>query len=626
MNVPHYFQDPPSGPIRQGDENDRRLDHIDAVAHLWLEHAQAEADEGRWDAALHGAHMAARTRAMQNRVLAWPALEAFLREAALHLWTRSPEGADALQVNAGINTTSSTCLHVISEALPAGGLTAMATRWMELDTTHATHEVALLDATLGVPRELARVVASRKGQVHCAPPDSGPVERARWLHQLACQRAQHVVLHVDPADVICGVAFGQSGGPPVLLVNHTAHSFWVGVSTSDLILNCRGSALESTWTRDHRGTAHQACVPIPLDETFQKITTQRSRAMTRQRARAGWGLKQDQVVLLTVGSAFKYVPVPQNHDTDFVATFERLLQKVPQAVLLAVGFEADGRWKQAEQATGGRMRALGTLPQSALRQLHAASDVYVEGFPFGTTTALLEACAAGLPVLLPPQMCPPPYATDGIALDGRILRDATWTDYETTCMQLLKSPSVRQARAAALTPSVLQHHTGQGWRDHLQNALHALPTAHRVRQGFLAQPVPASMVSYWEQCKKPWASPASSALEHSLLWALQSPCKLPAWPALQAVCRPRAQEKVDGGLSPRVLWVWRHGLVPVLPRRWAAWVLRAGLWLQSSKRANRPGPTGLLARWRGQKAKPPVGAYEEYRRWGQRTNLKWDAP
>ena len=165
----------------------------------------------------------------------------------------------------------------------------MARRWIERDTAHAVHHVALLDPTLGVPRALRQAVEARYGSVHAAPPDMGLVQRARWLHQLARRIATRVVLHVDPADILCSLAFSLRGGPPVMLVNHTAHSFWVGVSTADLVLNCRGSALESQWTRVHRGALKQATVPIPLGEnTPEKVCPDRSRA------RAAWGLRDDQ--------------------------------------------------------------------------------------------------------------------------------------------------------------------------------------------------------------------------------------------------------------------------------------------------------------------------------------------
>lgn len=581
------------------------IDLVDAVAQLWLDQAKSLAEAEQWDDALDSAHMAARTRSLQNRTLAWPSLENFLREASQQLVGKDSDLTPLPKTRVSDPLAPKVCLHVLSEALPAGGLTAMAQRWMAWDDEHPIQEVVLLDSSLGVPHELARQVDSCQGRVHCPDPAWGPVRRAQWLRHLAHQRAHLVVLHVDTADVICAVAFGCEGGPPVMLVNHTAHSFWVGVSTCDLVINCRGSSLEMDWTRRHRGAAHQVCVPIPLPQTLPENLPE-TQGDQRQRARAAWGLTDDQVVMLAVGSAFKFDATP---DSDFVATFERVLTQCPKAVLMVAGFEGDTRWQLAQAHTQGRLRTLGPLPQSALRQLHAASDLYVEGFPFGTTTALLEAAAAGLPVLLPPQSCPPPFATDGLAIDGLVQRDASWQDYETHCKHLLQDPSLRTAQSARLRTQVLEHHTCAGWRAHLHHALQSLPARHRIHQGFLVQPVSEDMVDYWERCKAPWSAKASGVLERSLLWALSANTPLPEGTALNTLCLRHAQARSSGALPASWVWVWRVLLTPWMPAAGSMWLLRLAMWSQKSRSGR----------------SKPQGAYEEYRRWAQRSNLKWDA-
>ena len=75
------------------------------------------------------------------------------------------------------------------------------------------------------------------------------LSRAQWLRRLALSTCDYVILHVDVADVIAPCAFGAAGGPPVILVNHTAHIFWTGTATSDVVANCRGSELEHRWTQ-----------------------------------------------------------------------------------------------------------------------------------------------------------------------------------------------------------------------------------------------------------------------------------------------------------------------------------------------------------------------------------------
>jgi hypothetical protein len=145
------------------------------------------------------------------------------------------------------------CLHVLTEALPAGGLTAMATRWIKNDTSGRVHSVALLSSGIPVPTSLLQAVENSGGAIHVADPAGSLVNRAAWLRRLAAIDANYVILHVEQADVICGVAFGVPGGPPVKLVNHAAHVFWIGASAADQVVNCRGSKLEVFWSATYRG-------------------------------------------------------------------------------------------------------------------------------------------------------------------------------------------------------------------------------------------------------------------------------------------------------------------------------------------------------------------------------------
>ena len=313
-------------------------------------------------------------------------------------------------------------------------------------------------------------------------------------------------------------------------------------------------------------------------------------------------------------SALKYRAIPE---ADFVATYERLLSAAPQAVLLAVGFDGDKRWQTAEAATQGRIRTLGTLPESALSQLHVACDLYVEGFPFGTTTALLEASGAGLPVVLAPGVCPAPYATDGLALDDTLVRDKTLADYEATVTRLINDAPLRRNRANMLTPSVREHHAGAGWQRHVNEALSALPQAHEIHNGSVALATPKAVHGYWMRHSMQWTATPTRTLERSLLWGLQAEVSLPSVAAMRTVCQAHASARDRWSIPLGTLSAWRIGLVSWAPATWSAWVLRAAAWLRAPDALAR-----WQRRWSASASKGPTqGAYEEYRRWGRQSNL-----
>lgn len=588
------------------------LDHLEDVAAAWLARARALGQAGRWEPALRAAHVGARVMAAQNRRLAWPELEAWLQVAAAAL---VPGAMDDAPDAAGPGPV---CLHVLTEALEAGGHSAMAWRWIRLDTCHPAAHVALLSTDAPVPRALAEAVHARGGSVHQPPPGSGFVQQAQWLRALAQRLAQRVVLHVDVADVVAATAFGASGGPTVMLVNHAAHLCATGVRSADLVLDCRGSWLEQTWTALHRGARRQATVPIPLEAGDVPGTgAPGAGAGSRAAARQALGLDHEAAVVLTLGAHFKFRALP---GLDFVGTWERILEAHPRAVLVAAGFVPDARWRAAAARCAGRIVLPGVVPRAQVAQLHAAADLYAEGFAFGTTTALLEAGLAGVPAVLPPAACPPPLATDGLAVDGLLTRDPDAAAYERRVLALLQNPDARRSLAARLQQSIRTHHGGTGWQRHLQAALAELPARHAPSPERAPLPTPTRDHERWSLHAQAWTTGPAASVDRSLLHAVSLGLgeELRAWltPALLASCRRHATLRRGQAIPlPALrLLAWPGTGWATLARRrpQAAQALlralsfgaRRGLLRRSALR---------LARALGQ-AEAPRGAYDDYRR------------
>ena len=139
-------------------------------------------------------------------------------------------------------------------------------------------------------------------------------------------------------------------------------------------------------------------------------------------------------MILTLGASYKYAPLA---NLDFLATCNEVVKAVPEAFILAAGVNEDMRWLAASASAGGRLRALGSVSHEQVRLLHGIADLYIEGFPFGSTTALLEAGLSGLPVVLAPAECPPPYGSDGLALDNTLKQPASVDEYKAEIVRLL---------------------------------------------------------------------------------------------------------------------------------------------------------------------------------------------
>jgi glycosyltransferase involved in cell wall biosynthesis len=418
-------------------------------------------------------------------------LESYLIEAGKHLpvpdYVRPdshPKGASA--------QSPRRWLHVLNVAHSFGGHTAMAARWMILDCEESTHSVVLLEQSSPVPPALAEAVRLTNGEIHALDAKAEILDRAAWLRTYAWQNADVVVLHISPFDVISTVAFAVPGGPPVVLVNHAAHIFWLGCSIVDFVLNCRGSALEHQWTIKYRGINAERSVtlPIPLTMPAQQDSTV-ERAQLKKTAKEALHVPLDAKVVLTVGSTDKYKPIPR---IDFLEAAEKILQESPNSYLLAVGVDEDARWAKVREAAGGRLRAVGR--QSDLKHFHDAADVYIEGFPFGSTTALMESGLKGIPCVLAPATSPPPFTTDGLALD-MLDRPADLKEYVMATLALLGNEQEALKAGQAIASSLASHHCGKGWFVHIDALKKKLTAPHKIYPIPSTPSVPDYISNYW---------------------------------------------------------------------------------------------------------------------------------
>jgi hypothetical protein len=360
-------------------------------------------------------------------------------------------------------------LHVFSETLIFGGHTVLARRWIGHDRSGDRHALALtMQSADKVESGLARAVTATGGSVKSVAGEGGLVRRAARLRQLAIESADVVVLHAHQWDVVPSMAFAAAGGPPVLLLNHADHAFWVGVSVADTVIDIRDSGL--ALSRRFRGVRRSAMLPVPLEDRGlapPDRTTAAARLDDPTLLDAG-------LVLLTVGSGYKYRKLA---GLDFPETLARIVEMLPECVAIAVGPEAnDPLWQALKAQTRGRVRAVGL--DADLAAWHAAADLYLEGFPVGSYTALLEVALAGRAFVRKPLLAPPeelPIDRGGLA---GIEPPATPDAYVLQAMQYAHDPQVRSRDARATRSAVLATHCGEGWMARLEDLRGSLPSAH----------------------------------------------------------------------------------------------------------------------------------------------------
>jgi glycosyltransferase involved in cell wall biosynthesis len=405
-------------------------------------HGAWELRRGRAETAAAYAQIAA-NYAWHNHpgLFASPSLEALLRSLARTLTSPVP----ARPRTAGI-------LHVLTTGLRVGGHTRLVWQWIRNDPQRR-HSVVLTGQSglnrkpIDVPRQLVDAARGSGGEVVAMNDrDDGVLTRAAALRELAAG-FELIVLHIHPYDAIPLVALDVDGRPPVIFLNHAEHVFWAGATAGDVVAHLREESAEVA--EQFRGIerTRSFVLPVPLSRT---------KVPSREDARRSLGLSDDAVVLLTVGTEYKYATRDGRH---FVDALLPVLERNERAVLVAIGPRDEGPWERAK--AGGRVRAFGRRDDVGV--FLAASDVYLDSFPIGSLTAVLEAALAGLPIVQCELPTPTLLPTTDAALTGHMIR-APLADYGDRISALIEDAASRQAIGAATQKRVLELHTGETWR------------------------------------------------------------------------------------------------------------------------------------------------------------------
>jgi hypothetical protein len=379
-------------------------------------------------------------------------------------------------------------LHVLSESATIGGHTALVRRWIALDRSNDAHDVALtMQPTESADPALVRATNTRGGNVASLAGEPALLARALRLRQLANESADVVVLHAHQWDVVPSLAFAAAGGPPVLLLNHADHAFWIGAGVADTVIDIRDSGL--ALSKRFRGIQRSALLPVPLEDNGAAPGDRSSAA----RRLGDASLLDAGLVLLSIGSGYKYREVP---GLDFPQTLARIVEALPEARVVAVGPEpGDALWQSLASRTSGRVRAVG--PDAELRPWHEAADLYLEGFPVGSYTAMLEVGLAGRAIVRKPLLAPvdelPVDRGALAAVEPPVSPDA----YVDRALAYARNPGTRSRDAEATRSAIVTMHTGPGWNQHLERLRASLPSTHAPRVPPDVPMLSRGLVDYW---------------------------------------------------------------------------------------------------------------------------------
>src|SRR5215510_4674444 len=339
-------------------------------------------------------------------------------------------------------------LHVASRVVGIGGHTRMIYNWVRNDGSSCHSLIVTNQMDRPIPQFLQNSILNNGGDLIAFSPKARLLEKARRLRDSALRFADLVVLHHDADDVVPSVAFATKACPPVAVLNHADHQFWLGSSVSDMVINLRSLASEHTTSR--RFVPTNAVLPVPLED--------KSHHSSREDARRALGIPSDQIVLLSVGRPEKFRPCGTH---DFISTAGKILDDAPCAHVYIVGESRSGIAPHLRSVPHERLHFVGALDDPSLYRI--AADLYLESFPFGSQTALLESALVALPVVSALAPLFPLLVANDDAINDLIPNPQHEADYIDQVKRLVHHSEERCNLGHSLRARILIDHLGEGW-------------------------------------------------------------------------------------------------------------------------------------------------------------------
>ncbi|MEQ1781156.1 MAG: glycosyl transferase family 1 [Hyphomonadaceae bacterium] len=350
-------------------------------------------------------------------------------------------------------------LHVVSEVLPVGGLTNMLTRWIAEDSTR-THSIAAIHHRGELPASTREAVAKTGGTIHRI--NQTPGFQTAWAEELRelARRHDAVVLSIYGQDPVAIMAFAEPNKlPPIMYLNHGDHLFWLGASIADVVMNMREEAQTLSIARRTIEPKRNIVVPTMVSPAV--------RTRSREDAKRELGMAPDTILLMSAARGMKYRTV---NGVTFAAPHVGLLKKHPKAQLLVVGAGERPDWQADCAAVEGRIQP---LPETSDTRIYfEAADIYVDSFPFVSSTSMMEA--AGLETPLVSRFYGEPeariFAINHPGIDKPTLHGASEHEYVSHLDRLISYPALREAKGKEARDAVQHYHTPPSWLTFIERA------------------------------------------------------------------------------------------------------------------------------------------------------------
>lgn len=279
-----------------------------------------------------------------------------------------------------INYKDNHVLHVMTKSHLVGGHTRVVDNWIKC--LGGMHSVLLNNSTINeVPEFLKLTVTDSNGEIILNEGNT-LVEKALRLFKVSSQY-KYIVLHHHPDDILPLLAFGNDYFKrPIFLYNHADHVWGCGYSVADRILELSEFAAKvfsEKYRAIPKGFSINVSIPVNIDHSLPLRDL------------------SDKKIVISMASAYKFKPVAHLNFQNFVS---KLLDLDAQIKYAVIGVESnDPDWEQLKKHYGSRIIFHGVLEKDAANVVLLEAGLYVDSFPLGSSTSMIEAISLGLPAL-----------------------------------------------------------------------------------------------------------------------------------------------------------------------------------------------------------------------------------
>lgn len=284
--------------------------------------------------------------------------------------------------NYNIKYKENSFLHVLTTGYNTGGHTRVVERWIKNAPNNQIHSVAILKPDKNYT-SIDDIVVN--GNVYRFS-KKDIIQNALRLRELSLNY-KYIVLHVHMQDPTALIAYGtEKIQRPILFYNHASHLFWVGKNVSDVIMDIIKNDIV---TKKYRRIENTYFLGIPTESVEIK---KYNKIEKRQKL----NLPLDKKIIISAGSAGKYKPIDGDNYIDAIS---QILDDDTICYFIGPSIK-DAYWKKVYEKSNHRIVPLGYINfDDGFSDYLACADLYIDSYPFGGGTALIDAICTDIPVL-----------------------------------------------------------------------------------------------------------------------------------------------------------------------------------------------------------------------------------